>query len=225
VLGDSDSSENNFVSFPVLTSIGIASLTSPMLVNSSQQATGIGYYSDGSQAIITLLITWTSSNLVVATINKNGVVVALLNGLTFIKATYEGFTAQVMIRVDEITNSALIGETVNLQQIPLSPDPNQSFRSTLTVDGKNIDLNFQLRWNAQARYWAMTIIDPLTGDYLVDSIPLSAGVQPTVNLLQPYRYLKIGSCYIVNISNLPSEYPNDTNLGVDYIMLWGDTEL
>ena len=219
-----NSIKNNFIDAPVMVGIGIASLTSPMLISSSQQALAISFNDDGTQSVITTLATWTSSNPTVATIDSSGVVVALAVGITFIKATYNGFVASIMIKVDQLTNTALIGSDINLQQIPLTPDPNQSFSSSLTVDGKNIDLDFRLRWNGQAGYWAMTLINPQTGDYLVDSIPLYAGVQPVVNLLQPYGYLGIGSCYIVNISNLPSEYPTDTNLGTDFIMLWGDTE-
>lgn len=212
----------------VLLSIGIGSFSQVMLVGSSQQIQAIGYYDDGSNAIITQEVTWISSNTAAATIDSGGLIVTLATGITFITASlstpYGLIYSRVMLKIEQLTSS-LDAETAVFQQVPLKPDPNQTFNCVLTVDGRNIDLTFKLRWNAEAGYWAMTLIDSTTGNYLVDGIPLIVGVQPTINLLQPYGYLGIGSCYIINVSGVASEYPNDTNLGIDYIMLWGNSEI
>jgi hypothetical protein len=211
-----------------LLSIGIGSFSQVMLVGSSQQIQAIGYYDDGSNAIITQEVTWISSNTAAATIDSGGLIVTLATGITFITASlstpYGLIYSRVMLKIEQLTSS-LDAETAVFQQVPLKPDPNQTFNCVLTVDGRNIDLTFKLRWNAEAGYWAMTLIDSTTGNYLVDGIPLIVGVQPTINLLQPYGYLGIGSCYIINVSGVASEYPNDTNLGIDYIMLWGNSEI
>jgi hypothetical protein len=206
-----------------LASIEITPYSGIMIVNSSQQVNAITHYNFSSNTNITNIATWSSSNPTVATIDSNGLIVALSAGISFIRVTFGSVSTLVMLQVEAISTS--ITEDSIFQQIPLTPDPNQTFSCTLLVDGKNIPINFQLRWNAQANYWVMTLINSANGTYYVDSIPLIAGVQPAINILQPYSYLKIGSCYIVNISGINSDYPTSENLGIDYIMLWGDTEI
>ena len=110
-----------------------------------------------------------------------------------------------------------------LQKIPLDNSPNQNFQTTLTVDGRNITLNFHLSFNETAGYWVMTIIDPLTGSIILDSIPLVTGQYPAGNMLEPHSYLGIGSAFLINISGSPMDFPDDTNLGTDFVLLWGDT--
>jgi hypothetical protein len=151
-------------------------------------------------------------------------IVAVSTGITFIRATYGSTSTYIMLKVEQAVTVSTITGSYTYQQIPLTPDPNQTFSCTLLIDGKNIPIDFQLHWNAQANYWVMTLINSASSTYYVDSIPLIAGVQPTINILQPYSYLKIGSCYIINISGIASDCPTDENLGIDYIMLWGDTE-
>jgi len=213
---------------PYLISIGIAALSPSMLVGTSQQIMAIGYYSDGSQRIITQLVSWTSSNTIVATIDSTGLLVALQLGITFITAFINTdlglIESRAMLQVGQITLSMFQNQNINLQQVYITSDPNQSFRCVLTVDGNNITLGFQIRWNSIANYWMMTLIDINTGNYIVDAIPLTTGVLPTPNLLQPYGYLGIGSCFIIDVSGIGNDYPNSSNLGTDYIMLWGDTE-
>lgn len=244
---DADSTGNDFVSFvpgdfndsltltDVLTkvktrnliSIGIA-ISTTMLVGSSQQASAIGYYDDGTSSNITHLVTWESSESTVASIDGIGLISALKTGITFISASmttvaYGEIKSRIALYVVQLDSSIFIGETA-IQHIQISALPNQTFNATLTVDGKKLTIRIQLRWNIQAQYWVMSIINIKTGDYYVDDIPLMAGVMPTVNLLQPHNYLKIGSCYIVNISGTDSDIPDQYNLGSDFILLWGDTE-
>ena len=217
---------------PDIISLGLI-ITSPMLVGGSQQAQVVAYYDDGSQSILNpLSVTWLSSNVLVATIDSSGLIVGIAAGLSFIRASYEVysspdtiFTTLLMLKVEALGDNIVAGQLIPYQYIPLQPAPNQSFRSTLAASAvKSIDLNFNLSWNGQAGYWVMTLSNPATGDYYVDSIPLFAGISPTMNLLKQYSYLDIGSCYIINISGKGLEVPDDTNLGIDFIMLWGYTE-
>jgi uncharacterized protein YjdB len=218
-LSESFSSEPSLV----LDSITIFPFDSTMIVGSSQQTGAIGNYNFDREINLTQSVTWVSSNTDVATIDSNGLIVAHAVGITFIRATYGSTSTYIMLKVEEASTVLTVTGLYSYQQIPLTPDPNQTFSCTLKVDGKNIPINFRLHWNIQAQYWAMTLINS-DGTYYVDSIPLIAGVQPAINLLQPYSYLKIGSCYIINISGINSDYPTSENLGIDYIMLWGDTE-
>jgi len=111
---------------------------------------------------------------------------------------------------------------MSLQKIPISSEPNQSFKSTVTVDGINITLQFALHYNDVAGYWVMGITDPLTGLMLVDSLPLLPGPSNGPNLLSQHAHLRIGSMYLYNAGNVAVEYPTDKNMGTDFILLWGD---
>lgn len=109
------------------------------------------------------------------------------------------------------------------QIVPLDNSPNQTFQCTLAVDGKNITLGFYVRYNEQSLCWIMTVIDPATGNIILDQIPLITGNYPSGNLLEQYTYLGIGSASILKMSDIQVENPNDTNLGTDFVLYWGDT--
>jgi len=218
---------------PVLLYIEIINAPGSMIVGEAQQLIAIGFYDDDSQAVLTKLVTWVSSNQNVATIDSTGlVIIPVAQGSTFITAyldtVYGRIEKTIMVRVglgDEVVSKLTEADISNLQLIPLDPSPNQTFGVVLTVDGRNINLQIKLRWNILAQYWVMTIIDPGIGDYLVDGIVITTGVLPTINILQPYSYLGIGSCYIINVSGVDGDYPDEFNLGTDYVMLWGNTEV
>lgn len=104
--------------------------------------------------------------------------------------------------------------------IPLTTDPNQTFSSTIPVDGKNITFYFFLRFNTEAGYWALDIMDK-NKNTILSSVPLISGI----NLLAQYSYLNIGSAYIAKIDKtIASDQPNEYNLGTDFVLVWGDTE-
>ncbi len=54
---------------------------------------------------------------------------------------------------------------------------------------------------------------------LIDSLPLI----PSINLLEQYSYLKIGSAVLVNAGNISEDLPTSDNLGTEFILSWGDT--
>lgn len=103
--------------------------------------------------------------------------------------------------------------------VPLTTSPNQTFTSTIPIDGKAIKFNFFLRYNTEANYWVLDISDSSNNNLLV-SVNLICGL----NLLEQYSYLRIGSAYIVKADNsLADDSPNQYNLGTDFQLLWGDT--
>lgn len=112
---------------------------------------------------------------------------------------------------------------MSIQRIPIDSSPNQSFQCTLNVDGANITLQFNVRYNETARYWQMTISDPATKEILLDSLPLVCGDFPSGNLLEQHAHLGTGSAYLLNVTNVAMDHPDDTNLGTDFALIWGDT--
>jgi hypothetical protein len=109
-----------------------------------------------------------------------------------------------------------------MQIIPLDNSPNHSFVATLSVNGNNISLSFFLTYNESAGYWLMRISDPGTGLIILDSLPLLTDGTQAANLLAQYHYLKIGSAYLVKVAPSDTDYPNNTNLGTIFLLLWGD---
>lgn len=108
------------------------------------------------------------------------------------------------------------------QVIPLDSSPNQSFRIVLSIDSVNKALQFKIRYNEIAEYWTMTVIEPTDNTILLDSIPLLMGDYPADNLLEQHAYLNIGAAYLVNVGNV-SDNPSDSDLGTNFILIWGDT--
>jgi len=108
--------------------------------------------------------------------------------------------------------------------IPLTTAPNQRFQSTIPIDGANRRLSFELRYNSVAEYWSLTIHDPELRRTLVDSLPVLMGEYPAANLLEQYAYLKIGSATVVRIGQTDEfANPDDTTLGSNYALVWGDS--
>ncbi len=113
---------------------------------------------------------------------------------------------------------------MSTQVIPLTNTPNQSFETTLDINGQNVTLDITLRYNRVAEYWSMTITDSMTGDLILDSIPFVTGESPAANILQQYAYLNIGKAYIVPVSPSDTDFPDDSDgsLGTAYILMWTD---
>jgi hypothetical protein len=110
------------------------------------------------------------------------------------------------------------------QIIALTNQPGQTLSVSLTVDGDPLTLQMRFRYNDLAKYWTMAVMDR-TGAPLVDSVPMISSDYPAANLLQQHAYLGIGSAYVINVSGSAAEYPSDSMLGSDFVLLWGDTPL
>lgn len=108
------------------------------------------------------------------------------------------------------------------QIVPLTPSPQQELVAQLVVDGKPLTLNLEISFSEMAGYWVMAIRDS-AGNLLVDSIPMVCGWYPAANLLAQYQYLQIGSAYLLNLGASDSDYPGSTDLGTNFVLLWGDT--
>lgn len=108
------------------------------------------------------------------------------------------------------------------QVIPLTTAPNQTFQILLAVNNAQLRLNLSISYNEMANYWTMDV-DDNNGNPLLAGVPLLTGSWPAANILGQYQYLNIGSAYVINVSNSDiNDYPNASDLGVDFILVWGD---
>ena len=109
------------------------------------------------------------------------------------------------------------------QIVPLTPAPNQTFTITLSVDGQPLTLTLSFSYNEIAQYWVMAVADQ-NGNPLVSNIPLVTGNNPACNILAQFAYLEIGSAFVINQSGTNAvNYPNNLDLGTDFVLIWGDT--
>ena len=107
--------------------------------------------------------------------------------------------------------------------VPLTSDPNQSFRCTIPVNGQNMPFDFTFRYNSEAHYWIMSISDATSGSMYVSDLPLLTGVYPAANLLEQFEHLRIGAAVIVKTNpDNPEDAPNAYNLGIDFQLVWSD---
>lgn len=111
------------------------------------------------------------------------------------------------------------------QIIPMTSNHNQVFQITLQINGENVTLKFNVRWNMTAGYWAITITDVATGLCMLDSLPLVTGKSYTksLNILRAFDYLSIGELFLIPTKTKPpTDYPNETNLGTEFKLALGD---
>ncbi len=120
--GDPDPHHHLFVCFPggttcagplnllnvsLLQSITIIPANPSVTQGQSLQFTAIGHFADGSTQNLTSLVTWTSSNTNVATINSGGVATAttsLSGGVTTITATFGTVSGSTTLTVKTLTS-------------------------------------------------------------------------------------------------------------------------
>ncbi|HJX54078.1 MAG TPA: hypothetical protein VJ801_15025 [Polyangia bacterium] len=108
------------------------------------------------------------------------------------------------------------------QIVDLTNAPNQRLRVALNVNGGSLTLNLRLYYNTQGGFWVLDISDQ-TDNLLVASVPLITGSWPAANILAPYAHLGIGSAFVINQSGAARDWPDDTGLGTDFVLIWDDT--
>jgi hypothetical protein len=107
------------------------------------------------------------------------------------------------------------------QIVPLTTSPLQTFEIPLSVGTQTVRLNLTIRYNEMAGYWAMDVANQF-GIAMLTSVPLITGTWPAANILGQFQYLNIGSAFVINVGNNPNDYPDQTSLGNDFILIWSD---
>ncbi|HXR75139.1 MAG TPA: hypothetical protein VN737_04130 [Bryobacteraceae bacterium] len=105
------------------------------------------------------------------------------------------------------------------QTIPLTSAPNQALRVALNINGATVTLNLEISYNSSGGFWVMSVADQ-NGQPLLSCVPLLTGIWPAANILGPYDYMQIGSAFLINQNGAATDFPDDTNLGSGFILLW-----
>jgi len=104
---------------PTLVSITVTPETATIPVGGTQQFTATGNYSDGSEADLTTIVTWTSLDPTVATIGSTGLATGLSIGEATIKATLDSLSDTATLTVIEAGAVSVTIEKVVARDIRL----------------------------------------------------------------------------------------------------------
>jgi uncharacterized protein YjdB len=131
-----------------LTSIAVAPLNPSVPVNTVQQLTATGSYSDGSSADLTSLVTWTSSAVSKANVDATGAVTGVAAGSASITAALNGISGSTTVTV---TAPSITAISVSPDGLTLPIDITQQFVTTATYsDGSSQDLASGVTWSSSS---------------------------------------------------------------------------
>jgi uncharacterized protein YjdB len=131
-----------------LTSIAVTPLNPSVPVNTVQQLTASGSYSDGSSADLTSLVTWTSSAVSKANVNATGAVTGVAAGSASITAALNGISGSTTVTV---TAPSITAISVSPDGLTLPIDITQQFVATATYsDGSSQDLAGGVTWSSSS---------------------------------------------------------------------------
>ena len=144
---------------PTLTAIAITPQISSVPVNSTQQFSATGTYSDGGTRDVTSVVAWASSSNAVATIDVNGLLTAISAGSTTVSAALNGVTQSLLITVTTPTISSISVSPVGLT---LAIGINQQYVVTaFYTDGSSADLQSGAVWSSTSP--AVATVNASTG--------------------------------------------------------------
>jgi uncharacterized protein YjdB len=115
-------------------------------VNTSQQFSATGNFSDGSSKDLTSLVSWSSTVTSVATIDANGNASGVASGTTTISATLGSISGSTTLTVSAPTISSIVVTPVGLT---LAIGITQQFTATaIFTDGSSQDLTSGVTWTS-----------------------------------------------------------------------------
>jgi uncharacterized protein YjdB len=131
-----------------LAAISISPTAPSVPVNTTQQLTATGSYSDGSSRDLTALVTWSSSSTAVATIDTNGLVTAVAAGSSNVSAALGSVSQSTTVTVTAPTITSISVTPVGLT---LGIGINQQYTATATYsDGSSQDLASGVTWSSSS---------------------------------------------------------------------------
>ncbi len=129
-----------------LTAITVAPAALSIPVNTTQQFTATGAYSDGSSRDLTALVSWGSSTSAVATVDVNGLVSGVASGTTTISATLGVVVGSTTLTVNA---PVIVSLTASPDGLTLGMGIKQQYTATATYsDGSSQDLVSGVTWTS-----------------------------------------------------------------------------
>lgn len=191
-----------------LVSIAITPANAALLLGTLQQFTATGTYSDHSSQDITDSVTWSSSDISVASIAGGGLATALTLGSVTISATSGSVTGSTTVNVQSAVLSSI---TVRPAKKKIAPLTSQQFQAIGTyTDGSTHNVTGQVSWTS-----SNTAVATIGGSGRAKALtPGSTTITATLSSISGSSTLDVSNATIVSISVTPSgrTIPPDTRL-------------
>jgi len=135
---------NKTSSDPTIEKIAIAPLVSTLAQGITLQMSATAFYNDGSKTDITKSAQWSSSDTNISTIDSNGTLTTVSAGAHTISASYEQFSTETNITINDATL-----ESLNIN--PANPSIIKNTNISLNVvgifsNGSTLDISHQVTW-------------------------------------------------------------------------------
>jgi uncharacterized protein YjdB len=131
-----------------LTSLTLSPTNPSVPVNTTQQLTATGSYSDGSSRDLTALVTWSSSTIANATVDPFGLVKGVAAGSATITATLGSVSQSTSVTVTAPTISSI---SVTPEDLTLPTGISEQYTATaIYSDGSSQDLVSGVSWTSSA---------------------------------------------------------------------------
>jgi uncharacterized protein YjdB len=180
-----------------LVSISVSPTASSIPVNTSQQFSATGSYSDGSSADITNLVSWTSSATATATITSSGMATSVAAGTTNISASFAGVSKSTSLTV---TAPSIASISVTPVGLTLGIGIYQQYTATATyTDGTSFDLTSGVQWTSSTPATATINNSGLATTVAAGSTTITA----TVGSFTDTSTLTVVSAHLISIAVAP----------------------
>ena len=181
-----------------LVSIAITPANAALLLGTLQQFTATGTYSDHSSQDITDSVTWSSSDISVASIAGGGLATALTLGSVTISATSGSVTGSTTVNVQSAVLSSITVRPVNKKIAPLTSLQFQAI-GTYT-DGSTHNVTGQVSWAS-----SNTAVATIGGSGRAKALtPGSTTITATLGSISGSSTLDVSNATIVSVSVTPS---------------------
>jgi trimeric autotransporter adhesin len=181
-----------------LVSIAVTPANAAVLLGTLQQFTATGTYSDHSSQDITDSVTWSSSDISVASIAGGGLATALTLGSVTISATSGSVTGSTTVNVQSAVLSSIAVRPVNRKIAPLT---SQQFQAIGTyTDGSTHNVTGQVSWTS-----SNTAVATIAGGGRAKALtPGSTTITATLGSISGSSTLDVSNATIVSVSVTPS---------------------
>lgn len=114
-----------------------------------------------------------------------------------------------------------------LNKINVKSAPNQTFTTTINVNGKNITYLFLFCYRDKIGYWTMTVSDYETGEKILTNVPLLRinDGEADFDLFKQFAYKLIGSLFLVKEYEVYSDSPDFETIQEKFSLVWGDNNV
>ncbi len=199
--GGSSSGGGGGSNSPTLSSISVSPATSSIAVNSTQQFTATGHYSDGSTQNLSSTATWTSSSTSVASVSNAGLATGAAAGTTTITATSGSISGNASLTVTGTTGPTLTSISVTPSTVQIITGTTQQFTATGTYsDNSTKDLTSSVTWTS-----SNTSIATISGTGLATGVTTGySTIEATDGNISGTATLMVASSVLTSITVTPA---------------------